>query len=340
MTLVETILFPFTFIGPPQTDFLKHAWPQITVYRPSSAPLPNAMQRLAHEGHLSMRSPAFDHAEQLEVAQTRLTAWGEQFLGPHGPKGSEIRARQTDIPFFEASYPSHIVADLKNASRGQAEATSPEHMALQARLFLLMAQELDRRLYETDKELDMLEAMEDRLHQALHGHSGFDGSKSSPENHERYTGNDPGYHLTYERLRAWARLLLEDQSHWHQRSALVFLTTSPAVFDSLANLNDQGEWLTDEIDWPLNNRMKATPDDWRQVWDDYWHSLCVSKEPQQQLAQKPSCPLGPASAPLKLNLMLALHRPPSTLFANMLTPPIEQVNASACLHTLFILAAA
>ena len=339
MTKVETILFPSTFVGLPQVELLLQVWPHITIYRPLAGQLPNGMQKLCEQGLLSVRSPAFNQVDQLEIAQKRLTAWGEQVLGPHGPKASQIKALQADIPFFEESYPSRIVADLKKPTPDRVDDTSPDHLALQTRLFLLMAQELDRRLHETDQELDALQAMEARLQQALHGQPGLDDFGATMDNHDRFASADPGAHLTHQRLKAWARLVLEDRPHRHQQPAPVLVTTSPAVFDCLEELDVHSDWLSDEIRWPLASLVAHTkPGDWRHAWNDYWHCLCVSDNVQQQLTPKPPFPSRTTPATLKLHLKLALNLAPPDFFSKLLAPRSQSIGDSECLHTLFILA--
>jgi hypothetical protein len=339
MTKVETILFPFTFVGLPQVELLLQIWPQITIYRPLAGQLPNGMQKLCEQGLLSVRSPAFNQVDQLKIAQKRLTAWGEQVLGPHGPKASQIKALQADIPFFEETYPSSIVADLKKPIPDRVDTTSPDHLALQTRLFLSMAQELDSRLHETDQELDALQAMEARLQQALHGQPGLDDLRATTGDHERFASADPGSHLTHQRLKAWARLVLEDRPHRHQQPALVLVTTSPTVFDCLDELDVHGDWLSDEICWPLASPgAHAKPGDWRHAWNDYWHSLCVSNDVRRQLSAKPPLPSRATSATLKLHLKLASNLAPPDFFSHLLAPQSQSIGDCECLHTVFILA--
>lgn len=224
---MKPIYFPFTYISEPIAEALGACFKQLVVYQPSNQKVPEKMRHWARRGILDIRVPVKKDEKRLDAILKDYIAWANLH------QGSEIgylKDRGDTIPFFDKSSVSQIKADIKKRIEGTESPNMPDHL-FSARLFLQIAQEFDIQSWEIDRQLQFCENRKQDLFKNLKG-----------ENDDSYKigvvalkSEDRGSYMTGERMEAWSRLMLFDCLEQNHEISGLFITSSRAVFEHLAD---------------------------------------------------------------------------------------------------------
>lgn len=234
---MEPILFPFTYLPESVLEAVSGCFERFAVYLPSELHIPEAMKTREGKG-LTLRIPIRGDEAQIAGILKEYRYWTDL----HGRDGvSRLKTQTGAVPFFDETAPSRIREEIRRIP-GQDERRGAERKdysadsLLKARLFLHAAQELDRQNTELLAGLARVDQKERLLYETLRGEmepteaggtaSGPDGPGALPD--------EPGSHMTRERLAAWGNLCLNDPEE-----AGFFVTPSPSVFDIV--LDEAGE---------------------------------------------------------------------------------------------------
>ena len=215
--------FPMTFLPTPFIRSLAACFGQTVVYQPSPLHVPPSVQAGADEGTLAIRIPAVGEAQKLDAVLRGYHRWAETHTGADK---AFLKAGGVDVPFYDEFSVNRIRTDLRRTLAGEPSGEGPDP-TFSARVFLCMAQAFDRQGWEVESDLTSYESMERELMHHLRGGeadaeiSGFSGSS-------KRLLRDPGVHMTGDRLRAWARLVLSDPE-----PPMIWVTVSPAVVDEM-----------------------------------------------------------------------------------------------------------
>lgn len=212
------VYFPFTHLCSRAAETLEDLFDAIALLRPFADPLPPGMRELEQRGFLKRLAPACGDEHPPEAAIRQLQEWGHRHAGGAGLSAAFWHERLAggDPSAFE------LAARIKRRpppERGPAEADRLQA----ARVFLHLAQELDRQDDEVSRELLRHDALNVRL---MEGLTGRPGPGASQADGLRFSARE-AYRLA-DRLSAWARLFREREC-----SRPVLVTTSAAVVEHL-----------------------------------------------------------------------------------------------------------
>lgn len=212
---MKPVYFPFTYISAPLAETLGAFFGPTVAYLPApEAFFPSNMRHPA-AGLIESRIPCVEEGERLVQACREFRAWGTQHFG----EGASLKKI-----FSEGFYTQDLTAQIRSdiLKQGKPAAVSSDSL-FAARLFLMMAHELDARQEELDRELFLSAAAERALYATMNGleippETGVEAMKTA----------DPGAVMADARLSAWFRLFCLDMPQ-----PCFFVTTSPAVVEQM-----------------------------------------------------------------------------------------------------------
>jgi len=285
------------------------------VYQISGTKIPEDMQELSQDGVLDIRIPLEVNGKFLDKILKDYRSW----MNTHqGMETAVLKTMADEIPFFDESASSQIRADLKKTGK-QIPAEEKPDLLFYAKLFLHMAQEFDLQKNILNQNLKDIEAMEEDFMKNLKGEDDDDQTRTTLR--MVLEKDDPGHHMTTERINAWVSIMLKDP----QASGL-FITTSRAVLEHLIDIVPE---MTEVI------RLNAIPmggvDDDESVsnWQD---SLIKSLEmlatenwpiPLDDMARPPEAPESEVS--VELTIYMVPNKTPYECFADCVVTDALQI---------------
>jgi len=196
---------------------------------PSGLQVPNSMRVLADKGWLSIVIPFKADDAALETTIKNYQEWAEL----HGSRHLRQFVEQIPCPpFHDDSSVYRLLEEIKTHSRdsgamkNQSERRS--EFIFQSRIFLLIAQEFDRRNRALQQDLAVVESMEHDFHRHLHAMENAVDVNQPPD--ELYRDDRERSYMLFERLTAWTCFLFQKAV-----PARIFVTTSQPVVDRLIN---------------------------------------------------------------------------------------------------------
>ncbi|AOY58207.1 MULTISPECIES: hypothetical protein [Desulfococcus] len=245
---MEPIYFPFTYVSPFAATLLGACFPRTVVYQPLSDAVPASLRTWADEGGFDIRVPVdIDNVRLLKLLD-EYQKWADLH------EGKDLKFFKTQsgrIPFFEDVSTHRLSTDIRKRVSGESDTPSTDAL-FDARFFLAVAQEFDRRQNELQDGLATYREMERKFLKELLGdpEESDIGLGGSPALH----AEDPGGHMTEKRLETFARLVREDNAEDR-----LFVTTSRAVYNAVRDtISPAGEILEiREMSIPDPNRLAA-----------------------------------------------------------------------------------
>jgi len=241
---MKPVYFPFTFISRPVIEAVSACLKQVIVYQPSIQSVPEKMQKWAESGMLDIHIPIKEEEEKLDAILKDYKRW----INLH--QGSEISFLKTTAdspPYFDNFSVSQIRADIREKIQenksGKKQTLKKNDELFHARIFLLIAQELDMQKFSIIEDLLRYEEMEKDLFQDLKGELDVLYSKTTGK--EALMADDPGHYMTHERMVAWTRLMQRDQLHNSNEISGLFVTSSRSVFEHLIDSVDGIQMVLD-----------------------------------------------------------------------------------------------
>lgn len=229
---MKPIYFPFTFISKQVVEAISACFEQTVVYQISSYHVSEKMLEWNKNNRLEIRMPVEGNEKKLDAILKDFQIWAKDH------QGSEIAFLKTQagkIPYFAESSPSQIRAEIKRKSFDNQSRKKIDDL-FNTRLFLLLAQEFDLQNYTLNKDLLLLNEMEQNLMSNLKGENKTSHKKAAES--KALETDDPGYYMPSKRIEAWAHLMQRDQ----QTSAL-FVTSSRSAFEHLLENASESEEL-------------------------------------------------------------------------------------------------
>ena len=199
---VSSYYLPFTHVAEERLSGLARILPGLTLLRPTAGGVSAELTRLAEEGEITLKTAASGEGDARVLGlMGEYRAWGE--MNP-GVRGAAYGQREGRTPFYDDSSAYSIRAEISRGAEGGA-AKEERDPVLSARVFLAMAQELDRENDAIGRELDRFSATEASLFSALRGEVEIPGDEGDDA-----AAADPADYMLAERLAAWSRLIAEE----------------------------------------------------------------------------------------------------------------------------------
>ncbi|MCP3953672.1 MAG: hypothetical protein GY697_15855, partial [Desulfobacterales bacterium] len=247
------VYFPMTYLSAAAESRLSACFPQTVVYRPSDRTLPEAMQSALDADRIKVQTPVAAESDRLAELMKAYYAWAEE---NKGVDLSVFKGRESRIPFFEDTSISHIRQNIRNMGNAGVKEAAGDPV-FRARLFLEMAQELDRQNSELERSLDDVRVKEDSMLADLLGDAGDPGGIKTVFRADSVA--DPGAYMTGTRLQTWWQLARNEPVPGN-----LLVTDSPAVIAYLVEkepgLKKAGEPL--RLPFRLSGNQPAA------VWQD------------------------------------------------------------------------
>ncbi len=215
------VYFPFTCMSHTAARMLHICFPKAVLYQPSASAMPETTGQ-AVKDFAQIRIPANEDQEKLAAIVKEYQNWAQLH---QGRDISFFKAQQESVPFFDEFSVHELLSDIRRKKEGKNRAVQSPDPLFQARIFLSISQEYDMRQWEIGNHLESLSEMENVLLREIRGDEEED-TDTGPSIRSLIAKDDPGAHMTAERLKAWARLALCDPDLPN-----LFLTTSTAVME-------------------------------------------------------------------------------------------------------------
>lgn len=223
---MKPIYFPFTCISLPVLDRLNVFFRQVVVYGPSSRNIPAETAALIDAGRLDVRFPLTGGEGEIDAALKDYRAWTEL----HGGGATAFfQGREGAVPFFEDTSTAQIRADIRGYAapeRSEKRKLTAAERQFNARIFLLVAQQLDLQNADLDRHLSRVDEMSAALFDGLRG--ALDGDRTARRPGRDVRGPDSRSYMLPQRLQAFARLAAGDAD-----ASGLYVTDSPAAIDTL-----------------------------------------------------------------------------------------------------------
>jgi hypothetical protein len=187
------IYFPFTYIPRPKAAMLSGILGPVTVLQPVGEDQPAALRQMAADGLIDIRVPYAADQESLRRCLADFKAWGQLHHGAETSLSDFFKSG-----FSQESFTAQIRTDILKDVEKDAPAPDPLFLA---RLFLMMAQELDVKQTEIALELASSQSAEKDLFARMTGESDDAG-----RNADDLLKNDFGAHQPGSRIAAWFRI--------------------------------------------------------------------------------------------------------------------------------------
>jgi len=256
------VYFPMTYLPAAGLKRLSACFGKTRVYRPADSPLPEEMQAAVQQGCLEIETPPLTEPDQLASLLEAYYAWAAE---NKGVDLAAVKGRETGVPFFGDTTVSGIRQNIREMDEQGAPAATAD-LLLEARLFLSMAQELDRQDHALEKSLDAVRAKEGSMLVELLGDAERHRAVEATMQDMRVA--DPGAYMTGSRLKAWWQLTRAGNG-----SGNLLVTDSRAVRDYLVERCPDLQEIGPELVLPLRQSGEASPSVWQAQLLDYLADL-------------------------------------------------------------------
>ncbi len=252
---MKPIYFPFTYVADSVARALAACFGEFIVYQPLTGNMPEHMRPWVEKGIIDVRVPVTNDQTDLEAMMKNYLSWADIHLEGSGLKPQFFKAWRDSAPFFSATSPSQIVADIKKRDHGKS-ASGAQETLLAARRFLYFAQEFDRQNQEVVQDLKRHQQQETELIRQLKMED--DSLTAEFQKEAAQIPDDSAGYMVSERLEAWTRILLEDAD-----ISGIFITHIPAVLQELLDRTPTAEKLLSFESIPTCTAKTTEIDPWR-----------------------------------------------------------------------------
>jgi len=240
---MKTAFFPFTYLSYPIFLALKTLFGSVTLYLPLADSVPEDMKTWEAGHHLYLCFPVTGNEPEIHRALREYRRWTENNALS---QREFLRFQSAQASLSNDANIYQIRDEIRHRLR-VAQSDSEADPLLAARLFLALSQEHDRQHMEIADDWAQLEKMESLLVNTLRG----DGDCApAPVQEDRVLENigAPASDVMAQRIRAWTRLMLEDDS-----PPVIFATPSREAFELIVDDTPSADLLPgfDAAPFPL-----------------------------------------------------------------------------------------
>ncbi len=311
-----------TYLSAAVESRLAACFGQTAFYRPSDRPLPETMQAAVDADRLVVHTPIKAESDRLAELMKAYYAWAEE---NKGVDLSVFKGRESRIPFYEDTSISKIRQNIRDvgSERKKAEAGDP---VFKARLFLEMAQELDRQNSELERSLDDVRMQEDSMLADLLGESGDPGGIESA--FRAASVADPGAYMTGTRLQAWWQLARKGPVPGN-----LLVTDSRAVIEYLIEKEPGLQKTGLPVKLPFRPTGDQVPEDWQGRLLEYLVQLASQADAGNAAVDIPAVKAGEAAVRVTF---YRLEKTDTETFFNGLGEPVDALSVQGQEENLVI----
>lgn len=224
---------PFTCIEEPHLKVLTGTFGKITVYSPAEDQVSEQMRQWEQMDRLDIRHPGGLDGGRLGVLMQEYKAWAEIHQGNIGEMAGFFKSRQGRIAMMDDTNPTQISHQVRHY--GEPPGMESADPLRDAALFLSLAQEFDAQQYLMDREMDAVQALENRMMQQIAGDAADANTAAelgqTPHTSSRDQALSPD--MISQRVRAWSFLAQQAGG-----SPLLYITMSPQVSEHILEFFD------------------------------------------------------------------------------------------------------
>ncbi len=305
------VYFPMTYLSAAVESRLAACFGQTAFYRPSERTLPETMQAAVDAERLVVHTPVKAESDRLAELMKAYYAWAEE---NKGVDLSVFKGREAHIPFYEDTAISRIRQDVRNMG-SESKKEQVRDPVFSARLFLEMAQELDRQNSELERSLDDVRVQEDSMLSDLMGAS--DGSDGIETAFRTDSVADPGAYMTGTRLQAWWQLVRKGPD-----TGNLLVTDSRTVIEYLVEKEPELKETGLPLKLPLRQPGDQAPGSWQGRLADYLAELTSRAETGDITADLPAVRAGERAVTLSF---YRLEGTDTATFFNSLSAPADDL---------------
>ncbi|MFO7709262.1 MAG: hypothetical protein R6V84_13910 [Desulfobacterales bacterium] len=201
--MLKPVFFPFTHLGDRAAAALRAHFDSILLLRPFTEELPPGMQDLERRGFIELLAPLQGDEANGAAAVGPFLEWARRHAGGAGPTEAFWQAQLAGDALGGERSAFELASQIKRRPPPEPSRPAADPL-LAARVFLRLAQELDRQEDELFCDLVRHQRRSAELMEALVGRPGPQQSGRSPAATLSPTGREE--HRLPERLCAWAQL--------------------------------------------------------------------------------------------------------------------------------------
>lgn len=268
---MKPIYFPYTYISRPMIDTLNFFFRRITVYQPCAPAIPDDLQSLEDEGLLDIQVPVKGDEKKITEILRDYNSWADMFPGRDM---AFFKTREKWPPFFTETSTAQIKKEIReNAGPvipGNTVSNSSE-MLFNARVFLLIAQQMDRQNIQSAICLETADIMERNLFRQLKGEdeiSELNPGGPAPEDSLRD-------HMIPERLNAFGRLVQHDE-----KPPDVYVTDNRQVLEYLLEKSPRMQIISRSDKVLPAGDAKEPHTSWRERFEGHLEMLVTASTPE------------------------------------------------------------
>ena len=306
------VYFPMTYLSAAVESRLSVCFGQTALYRPSDLALPETMQAAVDADRLVVHTPVVAESARLAALMKAYYAWAAE---NKGVDLSVFKGRESRIPFYEDTSISKIRQNIRDVG-SETEKTEAGASVFKARLFLEMAQELDRQNSELERSLDDVRQQEDSMLADLLGAAGDTGGGIEPAFQAAGVA-DPGAYMTATRLQAWWQLARKGPVPGN-----LLVTDSRAVIEYLIEKEPGLQKTGPSVELPFPTTGDQVSADWQDRISEYLVRLTSQADAGDVSANLPAAKAEDATVCLAF---YRLEKTGTEAFFNRLSEPGESL---------------
>jgi len=222
---MKPIYFPYTYISRSTLDNLNFFFKRITVYQPSAPAIPDDLKAFEDEGLIDIQLPVQGAEKKIAAVLQDYNIWADMH---QGRDMTFLKIQGKSPPFFTETSTAQIKKEIREKVGPIPEnpALGDSELLFNARVFLLMAQQMDYQNSQTATFLETADSIKRNLLKQLKGESETSVPGSEPG--DLTSKDNLRDYMIPERLHAFGRVL-----QYAEKTSGVYVTANRSVMEYL-----------------------------------------------------------------------------------------------------------
>lgn len=319
---MKPIYFPYTYISRPLLDRVNFFFKRITVYQPCATTIPDDLKVLEDEGLLDIQLPVQGNEKKIAGVLRDYNSFADMH---QGRDMAFLKTRGKWPPFFTETSTAQIKKEIRENTGptipGKPVLDSSE-ILFNARMFLLIAQQMDYQSNQSITRLETADIMESSLFKQLKGEEEICGLDSVPRC--LTPKNNLRDYMIPERLQAFSRLIQHDK-----KISDVYVTDSRIVMEYLLEKSPHMQILSNVDEILSGENEKEAHTSWRKQIKRYLEMSATACAPASGDQSAGSAQKKTGNTQVGLTLYLVPGQSPRAFFAECsATAPVNYASDS------------